>query len=97
MSNYIDLVLCKHAETAQKCFLFEAPFCSFLKAGDMVIVGTRCGEQPAFVVDVHQCEKNSYELQFIVAASGATLPLKRVLKKVEYKDFTYEQEEKEDE
>ena len=93
MANYIDLVACKHANN-DKVFLFRAPRFSYLNKGDMVIVETKNGESEATVeasrtVDLHD---NDF-VEFICCLSGAELPLKRVLKKVTYREFDYMEED----
>ena len=89
--SYIELVVCKHP-IIEKKFLFCAPPWSGLKTGDEVIVDTKKGEQPATVVTKTLVEKDSEVYGFILESTGATLPLRRVLKKIEYKTFEYEEE-----
>lgn len=89
---YIDLVSCKHSKNGN-VFLFQAPAWSHLKKGDDVIVDTIRGEHPAFVVDAITVDIDSDTFNFIVDSMEATLPLKRVLKKFDYKTFEYEEDE----
>lgn len=88
-SNFIDLVVCKHSAN-DNAYVFQAPAFSLLRKGDKVIVETKQGEQMAEVERVYTARNSGEELDFILIASGATLPLKRVLKKVTYKEFEYE-------
>lgn len=92
MNNYIDLVLCRHAESG-KPFLFRAPFCSGVEKGDNVIVETKRGESPAEVIAVQRTSVGDKEYSFAVLAAGATEPLKRVKKIVTYTTLVYEGEE----
>lgn len=92
MSEYIDLVICKHGNNPN-AFIFQAPEWSTLKAGDKVIVETKKGEAEATVERVYTVNTtDKEEFEFIMMASGASLPLKKVLKKVTYKVFRYEDE-----
>ena len=92
MSNYIELVVCKHPNSQFK-FLFYAPAWTGLKTGDEVIVDTKHGEQPATVLTKTIVEKDSELYNFILESMSATLPLKRVLKKVIYVEMNYEEDE----
>lgn len=93
MSDYIDLVICKHANSDHP-YIFKAPAWSYLKKGDDVIVETKRGEQPAKVERVYTVDTtDSDEFEFILMASGVTTPLRKVLKKIEYKEFEYDDEE----
>ena len=97
MSEYIDLVICKHGNNPN-AFIFQAPEWSALKTGDKVIVENKKGESEATVERVYTVNtKDREEFEFIMMASGATLPLKKVLKKVTYRDFKYENEGSADE
>ena len=93
MSNYIDLVACKHPND-NRAYLFKAPNFSHLKNGDKVIVETRLGEKEVEVVATYTIGSDQDELlSMIIALSGAEIPLKRVLKKITYREFEYEEEE----
>lgn len=93
--KYIDLVLCKH-DGHEKFFLFCAPAFSGLKKGDRVIVETIKGESEATVERSYTISKErDDEFEFILVASGAYLPLRKVLKKIEYIEFEYEEESNE--
>jgi len=98
MSEYIDVVLVKHHETDYETYMFQAPRWSYLKEGDEVIVETCRGEQKATVVASYTVspEYNEEEFNFILKASKAKLPLKKVLKKVEYETFSYPEPEPEE-
>ena len=96
--EYIDLVLVKHKPTDHETYLFQAPRWSGLKKGDEVVVETSRGEKHGVVIDCHTTspEYDTNEFGFIITASKATLPLKKVLQKVEYKTFVYPEEEPEE-
>ena len=80
----IKVVAVKHFGNDQ-AFLFEAPYNQILKPGDTVIVDTKFGEAEGKVVVCDSFLEDSAAFKFIIAASGATLPLRRVLKRrVEY-------------
>lgn len=89
--KYIDLVLCQHPNDNRN-FLFVAPAWSRLQRGDNVMVDTRNGKCLAIVQDTALVEKDSDLYIFIVTASKATLPLKKVISKIEYHEFEYEEE-----
>ena len=98
MSNYIDLVICKHPNSDKK-YLFQAPCWSHLKPSEDVIVDTRKGKEPAKVVESITVSKDSDEYKFItllVAKSNeqATLPLKKVLSRVVTDELKYDEEDK---
>lgn len=81
-----------------KSFVFRAPAWSNLFKGDKVIVETRKGESEAIVEKAMTVDiSDEDEFEFILIASGVTLPLKKVLKKVIYREFEYEKEVSEDE
>ena len=89
---YIDIVLCRHPY-GSKTFLFQAPAWSGLTQGDDVIVDTINGTQPAQVAHVYTVEQDSKIEDFVICASGAYKPLKRILKRVIYRDFDYPEED----
>lgn len=91
MNNYVDLVLCQHAGN-KRLFLFRAPFCSGLNEGDNVIVETSLGEAEAVVRAVQHTAADAGMADFAVKCAGATVPLKRVLKKVVCHELIYEEE-----
>ena len=88
----IGLALCKH-DGNKGLFLFQVPSYCGLNKGDRVIVETSHGEQEAVVKYTNTVSFEDDDFNMIVAASNATLPLKRVLKKVIYKDLKYDDEE----
>lgn len=82
--NFIDLVVLENSNN-----VYQAPAFSGLKEGDEVVV-KRHSEEEVFTVErVYTARKNGAELDFILTASGTKLPLKRILKKVDYKEFDY--------
>lgn len=93
MSDYIDLVICKHANSDHP-YIFKAPAWSNLNAGDDVFVETKHGEKIATVERKYTVDTtDNDEFEFILMASGVTTPLRKVLKKIEYKEFEYDDEE----
>lgn len=88
---YIELVVCKHPN-CKKNFLFYAPAWTGLKKGDEVIVDTKKGEQPAIVQSKTIVEEGSEVYSFILESTGATLPLRKVLKVVFYRELEYKEE-----
>lgn len=89
---YVDLVLCKHPNN-DGLFLFYAPAWSRLKKGGQVIVNTQKGESLAIVQDCVTVDNETNEYKFIVELANAKLPLKKVLSKVVYDKFEYEEED----
>lgn len=92
MSNYIDLVLCQQPRGA---YLFYAPAFSYLGEGQHVIVDTKLGEMPATVISTYTVDKDSEAYNFILKmleAKGATLPLKRVLAKIDHRELEYKED-----
>jgi hypothetical protein len=91
---YMDLVLAQH-EGNEKPYLFKAPGFCHLEAGDEIICETKKGKNKAIVKSCITINTNLEEKAYdmILAAAGATEPLKKVLSKVEYKDFTYTEDE----
>lgn len=90
--NYIDLVLCRH-NNCGRAYLFQAPAFSRLKTGDRVTCMTKHGEQDAIVQSNLTVTENSPEFNFAVVCAGATLPLAKVIGKIEFKAFKYEGED----
>ena len=88
----IGLALCRHGDYG-KDYLFRMPRYADLKAGERVIVETKKGEQEATVVSATTVFKGEPEYDMIRIAAGAKEPLKRVLKKVVYRDLFYEGED----
>ena len=93
-NEYCDLLICVHPDSREhKNFLFQTVWYSGIQPDDEVIVETKYGKQRALVVQVLQAvRKNSPEFGFIVKATNASLPLKRVLKTVTYRDIDYGEE-----
>lgn len=92
MSDYIDLVLCKHA-SLDRLVPFEAPAWSNLKKGDSVKVeGGIMGHRVVEVVKTLTIEKKSEELDFILTLIDPPMPLRKIKSKLIYQDFEYEEE-----
>ena len=92
--TYKDYVLCKF-DSCEQPFLFYAPRFSHLKKDDRVIVETKKGEKEAIVLGSMTLGDDEEDaIDFIVHATGATI-IKKVLKKVTYSDFEYEEADNE--
>lgn len=89
MENYTYLVLCKF-KGCNKAYVFEAP--SYIFPDTEVLVDTKHGEKHATVIGSQYVERDSELHKMLIAASGATLPLKHVLGKYNYTEFEYEKE-----
>ena len=89
MSKYIELVTCKQGGGN---YLFYAPAFTRFIGGQSVIVDTRYGEMPATVISSLTVSEGSETYDFIVKATGAKLPLKRVLSVITTKELEYEEE-----
>ena len=91
--SYIDLVACKHPND-NRAYLFKAPQFSHLEKGDKVIVETKNGEKEVEVITTYTIGDNEDDLwSMFIALSGAEIPLKRVLRKITYREYKYEEEE----
>jgi len=96
MDKYIDLVICDVEEkgrcgTNQKTKVCQAPPWSGLERGDEVIIGREREEARGRVQRVHTIINGGTDLEFILVASGNVLPLYKVLKKVLYQEFEYQE------
>ncbi len=90
MIKLLGLALCK---IENKNDLFQAPLYSFLDKGDRVIVDTVRGQKEAVVVSTCSAMPGSDELGMIMKAAGATMPLKKVLKKIREEELVYKDDE----
>lgn len=88
---YVDLVMCRHGEYGQN-YLFVAPRFCLLEKGDEVVVDTKRGLSRAIVIDRLTVDYNGDEYRFIVEGMKATEPLRKVVAKVNYKEFEYTEE-----
>ena len=88
----IGLALCKH-DGCERGYLFQMPQYGNLDEGDRVIVETRNGEKEAVVLSAATVYDTDDGYQMILKASGAHEPLRKVLRKIIYKEFTYEDDE----
>ena len=89
----IGLALCSHTGNKKSRYLFQMPAYERLKQGDEVIVETKDGEKSAVVLQTTNCIYGDEEYKMIMEASGASEPLKRVTRKVEYKRLAYDEDE----
>lgn len=91
MSEFIDLVICKHE--GNNCnYLFAAPPFSNLQEADRVLVETKRGQKEAIVQDCATIENKSKEYEFLLKCASAYEPLKRVVGKIVYRMFDYAEE-----
>ena len=96
MSHYFDFVLCKTLFTS-KTDLFHAPSWSTLKKGDLVVVETSSGEQMATVMATMTLSKDNLDgIDFVMTVTGADTNVRKVLSKVEYRTFDYEEDSAEE-
>ena len=89
----IGLALCSHTRNNDSKFLFQMPAYERIKAGDEVVVETSKGEKPAVVLQVANCTYGDEEYKMIMEAAGAYEPLKRVTRKIEYREMRYDEDE----
>ncbi len=96
MSNeYMTLVLAKHTGN-DKVYLFMAPTGAYFEDGQRIIVETKLGNSGAVVVGSDSYNTiDSKITQMLIAATGATLPLKKVVGKVVPIEWPEDEEEKE--
>ncbi len=92
MNDVIGLVLCKHRNEGKK-YLFRAPAYSSIDKGDTVVVEDQNGETMATVVGYADVIVGNEEYEMILECCGATLPLKRVLSKVVYREFRWDEDD----
>lgn len=79
--EYMTLVLAKH-DNNNMVYLFRAPRGAYFDEGQRITVETRRGYAEATVVKTESYEtKDSKLTQMLIAATGATLPLARVVAK----------------
>lgn len=94
--TFIDLVVCTHPKDSRK-FLFCAPTFE-VKEGDKVKVETKRGIQDATVVaTLSVYDKPDDEIyNFIVKATGSTMPPKRVVERLVVKTIDWSDYDEED-
>ena len=90
MNKFISLVLCQIDENRSSS-LYIAPPWNGLEKGNRIMVETPDGDELATVIDCMSVRKDSGEYKFILACKGVS-ELGRVLGKVEFKKFTYEED-----
>lgn len=94
MIEYVDLVLVRHFNSPA-LFLFRAPAFSGIKKRDVVFCETINGDSYAsygMVMAVDSVPDGGSAFDLVVTACNATLPLKRILRYGNMKDFTWEDE-----
>lgn len=93
ISEYTDYVMCRKDGGVQ-IYLFRAPAFSHLEKGDEVYVESEDGEKKMVVmtsITLNNAEEKVIE--FIKKSTLTDEPVKKVLKKVEYKVFEYGEDE----
>lgn len=91
------VVIVKHENCGQK-YLFEVPGGHYISAGDLVRVETKRGKSLATCLcDSFDIEENSEQLNAIVSAFGASLPLAKVVGNYSYYDYPELREDNKDE
>ena len=95
MKEYIGLAMCQLDNNEKK--LFQTPAWKPLVAGDRVIVEGSSENKGNYAtvlsVFTARTKDDFHELDFILTASGETMPLKKVIAKVEYDYFKYEEDD----
>lgn len=86
--GYIDLVLVMFPSN-KRPYLFQAPGFSRIKTGDKLIVENADGKAEGYVLGVNSVQPDCEDFEFAVTACQATLPLKRVISKIEYRMMEY--------
>lgn len=89
------LALCKY-DKGSKLYLFRMPEFARIEAGDRVVVETKVGEDYAIVVQTLCCTYEEYEeCKMILKLAGVEKAedLKRVLRKVVFKELKYSEED----
>ena len=96
MAEYIDLVICKHEDDSYgRQMLCCAPAWAILESGDHVLVEGIDRAYEVIVVNKLTVDPTSDIYQFILDAANFKTPLKRLLKKIEYREFEYEEDKHE--
>lgn len=89
--DYIDLVLCNRDGKRE---LYQAPAWTGLQKGDFVSVplnnGTATAEVIAAMTVADNVENDSFA--FVLAATDATVPLRKVLGKILVSEFRYDEQ-----
>lgn len=86
---YVDLVLVTQP-MVKKPFICRCQSFAHLKQGAEVMVETESGNQCATVVDSITISPDDSEYRFIINATGSELPLPKVVSKISYLDYEYE-------
>lgn len=93
--NNFGLALCKH-DNKPGLYLFRMPEYERIEAGDKVVVDTKIGKGFATVVQTVCCIDEEYEeCKMILKLAGVEKAedLKRVLRKVVFKELKYSEED----
>ena len=87
-----DLVLIRHNDRDTELFLFKAPACSGLAVDEDVIVETQFGKKQGKVVYVLVSVEEKDDVYKFIKIINKDRKIKKVLGKLEYKEFNWEQE-----
>ena len=93
--EYMGLAVCM-IDGNEKSILVECPPFADLKQGDKVVVqGLTDIGRYATIVSRYDARINDvyHELEFILSASDSILPLRKIVSKVTYHNYEYEEEE----
>lgn len=92
MSDYFDFVMCRK-DAGTMVQLYRAPAWSHLESGDEVYVEGEDTEKKMIVMASITIGKDETEMiDFIMKATNADTDVKKVVKKVVYRYFDYEEE-----
>lgn len=88
----MDIILAVHVgNNSEKVYLFEAPPICGIEENQEIVVATAQGEQRALATQIVTLTEADEKLfNAFVSATGATLPLRRVLYKIEKVEMNYE-------
>lgn len=87
--KYVDLVICRTGGLRR---LYQAPAFSNLKEKDEVMVEACDGEMMVEVIRTITVNAEDEVFDFIVNATGARLPLNKVLKRLVYDELVFKEE-----
>lgn len=101
MDNILKVVFVKYAPKAKKCYMFECNEGTYFDAGDTVIVLNADGDEiEAKVVDTERFdlkyESDRQKLNRLLLVSGAEMPFRKIVGKVERTYFNYKEDKKDE-
>ena len=96
-NGFITLVLATHSMTGEgTVYLFQSPLEATLEKGDEIKVQTKRGIASAWVIDTIVVRAGEKAYKFILKATKAYEPLQKVISRVKYEIFHYDEWEAED-